>query len=114
MGGSNEYYCSDSGARNQEKTSGETRYFIASLDATDPKRLGQIVRAHWGTENNLHWVFYAFEEDSQRTRLGNSAANMAILRHIVLNLIRSDTKAKIGVKNRRLKAGWDDDYLLSN
>jgi hypothetical protein len=56
---------------------------------------------------------YAFEEDAQRTRLGNSAANMAILRHIALNLIKSDTKAKIGIKNRRLKAGWDDDYLLT-
>jgi predicted transposase YbfD/YdcC len=97
----------------KKKTTSETRYFISSLDATDPKRLGQIVRAHWGIENNLHWVLdYAFEEDNQRTRLGNSAANMAIFRHIALNLIKSDKKAKIGVKNRRLKAGWDDDYLL--
>ena len=97
----------------KKKTSCETRYFISSLDATDPKRLGQIVRAHWGIENNLHWVLdYAFEEDDQRTRLGNSAANMAILRHIALNLIKSDAKAKIGIKNRRLKAGWDDDFLL--
>jgi predicted transposase YbfD/YdcC len=96
----------------KKKTTSETRYFISSLDATDPKRLGQIVRAHWGIENNLHWVLdYAFEEDNQRTRLGNSAANMAIFRHIALNLIKSDKKAKIGVKNRRLKAGWDDDYL---
>ena len=96
-----------------KKTTCETRYFISSLDATDPKRLGQIVRAHWGIENNLHWVLdYAFEEDNQRTRLGNSAANMAILRHIALNLIKSDKTAKIGIKNRRLKAGWDDDYLL--
>jgi len=97
----------------KKKTTCETRYFISSLDATDPKRLGQIVRAHWGIENNLHWVLdYAFEEDDQRTRLGNSAANMSILRHIALNLIKSDKKAKIGIKNRRLKAGWDDDYLL--
>ena len=97
----------------KKKMTCETRYFISSLDATNPKRLGQIVRAHWGIENNLHWVLdYAFEEDNQRTRLGNSAANMAILRHIALNLIKSDKKAKIGIKNRRLKAGWDDDYLL--
>ena len=96
-----------------KKTSRETRYFISSLDATDPKRLGYIVRAHWGIENNLHWVLdTAFKEDDQRTRLGNSAANMAILRHIALNLIKSDKTAKIGIKNRRLKAGWDDEYLL--
>ncbi len=95
------------------KTTEETRYFISSLDATDPKRLGQVVRAHWGIENNLHWVLdYAFEEDSQRARLGNSAANMAVIRHIALNLIKTEKTAKIGIKNRRLKAGWDDDYLL--
>ena len=98
---------------NKGKTTQETRYFISSLDATNPKRLGQIVRSHWGIENNLHWgLDYAFDEDSQRTRLGNSAANMSIIRHIALNLIKSDKTAKIGVKNRRLKAGWDDDYLL--
>ena len=95
------------------KTTQETRYFITSLDATDPKRLGQVIRSHWGIENNLHWVLdYAFDEDDQRTRLGHSAANMAVLRHIALNLIKSDKITKIGVKNRRLKAGWDDDYLL--
>lgn len=95
------------------KTSQKTRYFISSLDATDPKRLGQIVRSHWGIENNLHWVLdYAFQEDDQRTRLGNSAANMSIIRHIALNLIKSDKTAKVGIKNKRLKAGWDNDYLL--
>jgi hypothetical protein len=66
-----------------------------------------------GIENNLHWVLdTAFQEDDQRTRLGNSAANMAILRHIALNLIKSDKTVKIGIKNRRLKAGWDDEYML--
>lgn len=83
------------------------------MDASDPKRLGQIVRAHWGIENNLHWVLdYAFDEDSQRTRTGNSAANMAVIRHIALNLVKSEKTLKVGVKNKRLKAGWDEDYLL--
>jgi predicted transposase YbfD/YdcC len=94
------------------KVSEETRYFICSLDAENPKRLGQIVRAHWGIENKLHWVLdYAFDEDSQRTRKGNSAANMAVIRHIALNLIKTDKASKIGIKNRRLKAGWDNDYM---
>jgi len=94
------------------RTSVETRYFISSLDATDPQRLGNIVRAHWGIENNLHWVLdYAFDEDASRARKGNSAANMAVVRHIALNLIKADKKSKIGIKNRRLKAGWDNDYL---
>ena len=46
------------------KITEETRYFISSLDATNPKYLGHAVRAHWGIENNLHWVLdYAFDED---------------------------------------------------
>jgi hypothetical protein len=53
-----------------------------------------------------------FDEDSQRARLGNSAANMAVIRHIALNLVKSEKTAKVEVKNKRLKAGWDEDYLL--
>ena len=76
--------------------------------------MGYVIRAHWGVENNLHWVLdYAFSEDAQRTRVGNSAANMAVIRHISLNLIKAEKTAKVGVKNKRLKAGWDEDYLLT-
>ena len=97
----------------RDKTTQETRYFISSMDACDPKRLGQIVRAHWGIENNLHWVLdYAFDEDAQRARVGHSAANMTVIRHIAINLVKSEKTVKVGVKNKRLKAGWDDDYLL--
>ena len=75
------------------------------MDTSDPKRLGQVVRAHWGIENNLHWVLdYTFDEDFQRARLGNCAANMTVIRHIALNLIKSEKTAKVGVKNKRLKA----------
>jgi predicted transposase YbfD/YdcC len=96
------------------KTEEETRYFISSLDATDPKRLGAIVRAHWGIENNLHWVLdQAFDEDAHRTRTGHSVANMAVIRHIALNLINAEKTAKVGVKIKRLKAGWNHDYLLT-
>ncbi|OGT90017.1 MAG: transposase [Gammaproteobacteria bacterium RIFOXYD12_FULL_61_37] len=95
------------------KITEETRYFISSMDASDPKRLGQVIRAHWGIENNLHWVLdYAFREDDQRTRMGNSDANMAVVRHIALNLIKTEKTLKVGVKNKRLNAGWDEGYLL--
>ena len=95
------------------KVTEETRYFISSLDANDPKRLERVVRAHWAIENNLHWVLdIAFDEDSNRTRKGHSAANQAVLRHIALNLIKAEKTAKVGVKIKRLKAGWDNNYLL--
>jgi predicted transposase YbfD/YdcC len=95
------------------KVTEETRYFISSLNANDPKRLEHVVRAHWAIENNLHWVLdVAFDEDSNRTRKGHSAANLAVIRHIALNLIKAEKTSKVGIKIKRLKAGWDNDYLL--
>jgi len=71
------------------------------------------VRAHWSIENNLHWVLdIAFDEDSNRTRKGHSAANQAVIRNIATNLIKAEKTSKVGVKIKRLKAGWDNDYLL--
>ena len=97
----------------KNKTEEETRYFISSINASDPKRLGNIVKSHWGIENNLHWILdQAFDEDAHRTRMGNSAANMAIIRHIVMNLIKTEGSSKVGIKTKRLKAGWDENYLL--
>ena len=96
-----------------DKVSEETRYFISSLNADDPQRLERVVRAHWAIENNLHWVLdVAFDEDSNRTRHGHSAANLSVIRHIALNLIKAEKSTKVGVKIKRLKAGWDDNYLL--
>ena len=54
----------------------------------------------------------AFDEDRQRARKGYSAANLAVTRHIALNLIKKEKASKVGVKTKRLKAGWDNDYLL--
>lgn len=95
------------------KVTEQTRYFISSLDANDPERLERVVRAHWAIENNLHWVLdIAFDEDSNRTRKGHSAANLAVIRHIALNLIKAEKTSKVGIKTKRLKAGWDNEYLL--
>jgi predicted transposase YbfD/YdcC len=97
----------------KEKEAIETRYFISSLKTNDAKRLGLAIRAHWAIENELHWTLdVAFDEDQSRARLGNSAANMATLRHIALNLAKSEKTTKVGVKTKRLKAGWDNNYML--
>ena len=88
----------------------ETRYFIASV--AEAKAVGQAVRLHWGIENRLHWVLdIAFREDECRVREGHSAQNLATLRHLALNLVRQEQTAKMGVKAKRLKAGWDESYL---
>jgi len=90
----------------------EDRLYITSLE-TDAKRINKIVRSHWGIETSLHWVLdVAFREDDNRTRIGNGAANLAVVRHLALNKLRSEKTIKIGVKAKRKKAGWDDEYLL--
>ena len=91
----------------------ETRYFISSVKHNDAERFAHYVRAHWGVENNLHWTLdMAFDEDSCRIRKGFADQNMAILRHISLNLLKSETEHKVGIKIKRQMAGWDNDYLL--
>lgn len=98
-------------------TSREVGYFLGSLPAQtkkDVRLFAHSVRRHWGIEDRLHWVLdIAFREDACRLRKDHAAENRAIIRHIALNLLRQDTVSKIGVKNRRLKAGWDLDYLQS-
>ena len=90
----------------------ERRYYISSLDAdADAGRIGRVVRGHWGIENGLHWSLdIAYGEDQARMREGNSAENFSILRRITLNLLKPDKTVKVGIKNKRLKAGWDDAY----
>lgn len=93
-------------------TSTESRYYICSDEEPTAARLNQAVREHWGVENGLHWTIdMAFREDESRIRTGNAPSNMAVLRHIALNLIRQDKDRKVGVKASRLKAGWSTDYL---
>jgi predicted transposase YbfD/YdcC len=95
-----------------EKTSIERRYYICSCDAS-AESLYQASRSHWCVENSLHWVLdMAFREDECRVRKGNGAENLARLRHFALNMLKQDKTTKLGVKNRRLKAGWSNGYLL--
>lgn len=97
--------------RTATETTIQTRYYISSL----PSHAAQILnatRAHWGIENELHWTLdIAFREDECRIRKGAGDQNFAVLRHIALNLLKQEKTAKIGVKAKRLKAGWDMTYL---
>lgn len=93
----------------------ETRYYISNLPETLPhlaRTALHAVRRHWGIENELHWVLdIAFRADDCRIRQGSAPENMAVLRHMALSLLKQDTSQRLGLKNKRLLAGWDEDYL---
>jgi predicted transposase YbfD/YdcC len=96
----------------QGEVTKETRYYISSLSG-EAKELGRAVRGHWGIENSLHWVLdVAFREDHSRVRKGYGAENMAALRRLAINLIQGEPTFRKSVKGRRLKACWDESYLL--
>ena len=60
----------------------------------------------------MHWVLdLAFREDESRVRLGHADENLAVLRHISLNLLRQEHSSRVGIHTKRLKAGWDTTYL---
>jgi predicted transposase YbfD/YdcC len=94
-----------------DKISIEQRYYILSI-TPDIQRFAQAVRSHWSIENQLHWVLdVSFSEDKVQSYQGYSAENLAVIRHLGINLLSRDKKSQVGMKTKRLKAGWDDNYL---
>ena len=95
-----------------EKTTTETAYYLLST-ALSAERLGEVVRSHWGVENRLHWrLDVVMNEDQARNRLGNGPQNLAILRHMAINVMQKDTN-KGSLRGKFKRAGWDDAYLTS-
>lgn len=92
------------------KTEQERRYYLSSAQL-DAKTFAHAVRAHWGIENRLHWVLdVVFHDDLARLRTGNGPHNMALVRHIAMNLVRNP-KDKHSLKVRRKLANLNPDYL---
>ena len=95
-----------------EETSICDRYYISSL-VHEAERILVASRAHWQIENKLHWCLdVAFDEDRSRARWGNGQANLVVMRQMALMLLRKENSLKAGIKTKRLRAGWDNGYLL--
>jgi len=94
-------------------TSVERRYFISSHKGVDAEAVATAVRGHWAVENKLHWQLdVSFREDERRIRKDHGAENYSRLCRLALNLLKRDKTVKIGIHGKRLKAGWDEPYLL--
>jgi predicted transposase YbfD/YdcC len=88
------------------------RYFLLS-EAFSPAQVLAITRSHWGIENQLHWVLdVVFDEDGARSRKDNAPQNLALLRKLALNMLRTHP-AKASIKRKVKRAGWEDAFLIS-
>ena len=88
-------------------------YYISSL-SPKVKRFAKAVRAHWGIENRLHWSLdVTFAEDKSRVRKDHSPLNLGMLRRLALSILRKDTSIKDSLRGKRLRAGWDEEVLLT-
>lgn len=97
---------------NSQKTSTETAYYLLSTPLT-AERFNAVAREHWGVENRLHWCLdVQMNEDQSRTRKDNGPENLAILRHMALNIMRKDPK-KASLRAKFKIAAWNNDYLKS-
>jgi predicted transposase YbfD/YdcC len=96
-----------------QTTSTTIHQYITNMETRRADRVAAAVRSHWEVENRLHWSLdVSFDEDRSRLRKGHGAQNMSRLRRLALNALRADQSQKLGIKNKRLLAGWDHKYLL--
>jgi predicted transposase YbfD/YdcC len=93
------------------KQTSEVRYYILARKLS-ARKFAEAVRGHWSIENRLHWQLdVTFGEDQSRLRKGHVDANFSLVRRAALSLLKNNHTTKVGIKNKRLAAGWNDDYL---
>jgi predicted transposase YbfD/YdcC len=97
----------------QGKVSHEQRLYITSHKDKTADFIANAIRSHWFVENKLHWQLdVSFNEDRNRLRSGYAAENFSMMNKVALNLLKNEKSVKVGVKTKRLKAGWDDAYMM--
>lgn len=91
----------------------EQRYYISSHKDKDAEFMAHAIRSHWHVENKLHWQLdVSFNEDQNRLRSGYAAQNISLINKVALNLLKNEQSVKVGIKGKRLKAGWDNVYMM--
>lgn len=94
------------------KTTREVQFYLSSLPC-DAVAIGRAIRAHWGIENQLHWVLdVTFGEDASRIRTGHSPENFALLRRLAISLLNQETSTKRSLRQKAKRAAMDSNYML--
>lgn len=94
------------------KTTREVQFYLTSLDC-DARKIGQVIRLHWGVENGLHWTLdVTFQEDACRVRTGHAPQNLALLRRIALNALNLEQSFKRSHRQKSNRAAMDNNYML--
>ena len=93
------------------KVKSTTRYYMSSL-TSDAEAIAQVIRSHWNVENKLHWSLdVTFKEDQSTIRTGYAAENFALIRRLILNLLKLD-KSKHSLRGKRKLCGWDPAFAF--
>jgi predicted transposase YbfD/YdcC len=95
------------------KTTHEVMFYLSSLPC-DAVNIGRAIRAHWGIENQLHWVLdVTLGEDASRIRRGHAPENFALLRRMAVSLLNQETSTKRSLRQKARRAAMSADYLLT-
>lgn len=97
--------------KNTGESTVEYRYYITSLKNIDPEEISSYIRQHWSIENNLHWQLYVTFKEDHSKKVKNAARNFSAVTKIALSVLKKDKTTKGSMNLKRLKAGWDDNYL---
>jgi predicted transposase YbfD/YdcC len=88
-----------------------TRY-VALSKRLSPNRAFDVTRTHWSIENHLHWTLdIVFHEDDARTRKDYGPQNLAVIRRIALDILRSHPDTRSIARKMKL-ASWRKDFFF--
>ena len=101
--------CDSYGIRRQSKPC-----FISVHCPVMSVALPTAIRAHWGIENQLHWVLdVTFGEDACRIRTGHGPDNFALLRRLAISVLNQETSKKRSLRQKSKRAAMSPDYMLT-
>lgn len=91
----------------------EARYYIISLENNNPEEVADAIRQYWPIEDNLYWQLDVTFHEDQSKKVKDAARNFSVLTKMALTVLKNDKTTKGSMNLKRLKAGWDDNYLSS-